>query len=68
MAERVTDWFGTWEVKDNSVRVLIEESPEWIAKQEENSKAAASEISREDMDKAAREIEILNMLMEVGLL
>lgn len=48
MENTVTDKFGTWIVQKDGARRLIEEAPEWIAKQEELSTSVPPEPTKED--------------------
>ena len=65
MEQRVTDWFGTWLVQEDGGMKLIEESPEWIAKNSELSKPVPSQ---DELDNAAFEIRLIDSLMGLGLL
>lgn len=60
-----TDKSGKW-IIDGKADILIEPSEEWLQKRNDSNNNP--EPSQEDMDKANREIEMLNILMEVGLL
>lgn len=65
--EYIIDQMGKWLLLDNGGKELVEPSTEWY----ENINKSINitpEPSKEDLDKANRQIEILNTLMEVGLL
>lgn len=63
----VIDDDGKWQINSNGTMDLIEPSKEWL---DSAIKKVSVEPppSQEEMDKANRQIEILNTLMEVGLL
>lgn len=65
--EYIVNDMGKWLVLLNGGKELVEPSTEWY----ENINKSINitpEPSQEDLDKANRQIEILNTLMEVGLL
>ena len=62
----ITDDDGIWEITEWG-KSLVEPSKEWFDKHS-TPQSTQPEVSQEDLDKANRQIEILNTLMEVGLL
>lgn len=63
----IIDDMGKWLILPNGGKDLIEPSSEWF---DESNRPVSiyPEPSQEEMDKALRQLEILDTLMEVGLL